>query len=226
MPDPKESNYASVISRDSVIIAFTYAALNNVDVTASDIQNTYLQAPSSEKHCVICGKEFGLEHEGNIALIRRALYGGKLSGRDFWTHFRSCMIFLGFKSCQAEPDIWMREATKTDGVDYWEYELLYVDDCLVVSDHGEKMLREDIVKYFKLKEKPIGLPDVYLGDKMRRVKLENSYKEWTFRYSQYVVEAVKNVEAYLAGKETKLNAKAGAPISNGYRPETESNNEL
>ena len=56
MPDPKESNYASVISRDSVIIAFTYAALNNVDVTASDIQNTYLQAPSSEKHCVICGK--------------------------------------------------------------------------------------------------------------------------------------------------------------------------
>ena len=74
-----------MISRDSVIISLTCAALNDVDVdaTASDIQNTYLQAPSSEKHYVICGKEFDLEHEGNIVLIRRALYGGKLAGRDF-----------------------------------------------------------------------------------------------------------------------------------------------
>ena len=118
-PDPKESNYAGVVSRDSVRIALTYADLNDMDVTAAEIQNTYLQAPSSEKHYVICVKEFGLEHEGMIALIRRAFYCGKLAGRDFWTHFRSCMIFLGFKSCQADPCIWMREATKTDGTDYW-----------------------------------------------------------------------------------------------------------
>ena len=85
-PDPKESNYAGVVSRDSVIISPTYAAMNDMDVTAADIQNSYLQAPSSEKNYVICGKDFGLEHEGKIALTRRALYGGKLSGRDFWTH--------------------------------------------------------------------------------------------------------------------------------------------
>ena len=48
---------------------------------------------------------------------------------------------------------------------------------------------------------------------MRRVKLENGYKEWAFSSSQYVVESVKNVEAYLARKEKKLNAKAGAPIT-------------
>ena len=91
----------------SVIIALTNYALNDVDVTGADIQNSYLQAPSSEKHYVICGKEFGLEHEGNIALIRRALYGGKLAGRDFWTHLRTCMNFLGFRSCQADLEIWM-----------------------------------------------------------------------------------------------------------------------
>ena len=55
-PDPKESNYAGVVSRDSVRIALSYAALNDVDVTAADIQNYYLQATSSEKHYVICGK--------------------------------------------------------------------------------------------------------------------------------------------------------------------------
>ena len=82
-PDPKESNYVGVVSRDSVRIALAYSSLNDAYMTSADIQNAYLQAPSSEKHYVICVKEFGLEHEGNIALIRRALYGGKLAGRDF-----------------------------------------------------------------------------------------------------------------------------------------------
>ena len=59
-PDPKELNYAGVVSINSVIIFLNYADLNGVDVTAADIQNAYFQAPSSEKHCVICGKEFGL----------------------------------------------------------------------------------------------------------------------------------------------------------------------
>ena len=91
----------------------------------------------------------------------------------------------------------------------------------MVSDHSEKMLREDIENYFKLKEKSIGLPDINLGSKMRLFKLENGFKAWSFSSSQYVVEAVKNVEAYLARREKNLNAKAGAPISNGYRPDTE-----
>ena len=36
-PDPSTSNYAGVVSRDSVRIALAYAALNYVDVTADDI---------------------------------------------------------------------------------------------------------------------------------------------------------------------------------------------
>eukprot|EP00956_Cyclotella_meneghiniana_P027526 scaffold61861_cov42-Cyclotella_meneghiniana.AAC.2 len=68
-PDPDASNYAGVVSRESVRIALTYAALNDLDVLAADIRNAYLQAPSSEKHYIICGPEFGLEHEGKRAKI-------------------------------------------------------------------------------------------------------------------------------------------------------------
>ena len=93
------------------------------------------------------------------------------------------MTHLGFKSCQADPDIWMREAIMNDGTEYWEYVLLYVDDCLVVSQHGEKLLREEIGKYFKLKEASIGPPKVYLGGKMRKVELENGSKAWAFSSS-------------------------------------------
>ena len=137
-PNLSMSNYSGVVSRGSVRIALTYAALNDLDVTAADIQNAYLQAPSSEKHFIICGPEFGLEHVGKIALIRQDLYGGKMPGRDFWIHLRSCMNFLGFKSIQGDPELWMRDAVKSDVTQYWEHVLTNVDDFLVVSENGEK----------------------------------------------------------------------------------------
>ena len=63
-PDPTTSAYAGMVSRESVRIALTYAALMGLDVMAADVQNAYLQAPSSEKHYVVCGAEFGLENIG------------------------------------------------------------------------------------------------------------------------------------------------------------------
>ena len=42
----------------------TYAALNDLEVCAADIQNAYLQAPSSQEDFVVCGPEFGLENVG------------------------------------------------------------------------------------------------------------------------------------------------------------------
>ena len=83
-PEPTWSTYAGVVSRESVRIALTYATLNRLNVCAADIQNAYLQAPSSEKHFVICGAEFGLENIGKKAIIVRALYGGKAVGSDYW----------------------------------------------------------------------------------------------------------------------------------------------
>ena len=46
-PDPIGSTYAGVVSSESVRINFTYAALNDLEIFAADIRNTYLQAPSS-----------------------------------------------------------------------------------------------------------------------------------------------------------------------------------
>ena len=58
-PDPTTSAYAGVVSRESVRVALTYAAMMSLKVMTADIQNTYLQAPSSEKDYIICGPEFG-----------------------------------------------------------------------------------------------------------------------------------------------------------------------
>jgi hypothetical protein len=223
---PKASCYAGVVSRESVRIAFTYAALNGVDVWAADIQNAYLQAPSTELYYITCGLEFGLENVGKRAKIVRALYGGKASGRDFRNHLRSCMQHLGFQSCLADADVWLRPATKSDGSEYYEYVLLYTDDALVISENAERILRNEIGKYFDLKEGSIGPPDIYLGGKVSKVTLENGTRAYSFSASQYVNAAVTNVETLLSNQGEKLPCRCTTPLSPNYRPEVDVTDEL
>ena len=194
-PNPTTSTYADVVSPESIRIALTYAALHDIDVKVADIKNAYLQAPSSEKHFIICGTEFGLENVCKVALIRRALYGGKATGRDFWHHLRGCMEHLQFQSSKADPDVWFRASKRKDGTPYYEYVLLYTDDCLVISDNAEAILRKEIGKSFTLKESSIGNPEQYRGGKLRKVVLENGAASWAFSSTQYVQEAVNNVDS-------------------------------
>ena len=228
-PDPVGSKYAGVVSRESVRIAFTYAALNDLDVCMADIRNAYLQSPTSQKHYIICGPEFGMENVGKVAIMHRAVYGGKTSGRDFRNHLRSCMEFINFTSCPADPDVWMRPAIKSDGTKCYDYVLLYVDDALVVSEKAESILRNELGRYFELKEESIGPPDHYLGGKVRKVQLENGVYAWAFSSSQYVQTAVKNVEAYLDSQDNKhwkMPSKADTPLTTTYRPELDVSREL
>ena len=226
-PDVDYSTYAGVVSRESVRIALTYAALNGLDVWGADIRNAYVQAPSSRKDYIVCGPEFGLENVGKPALIHRALYGGKTAGRDFRNHLRSCMDMLGFKPCRADPDVWMRAAQRDDRFMYWEYVLLYTDDCLVISHKGEHVLREEIGKYFSLKEESVGEPNIYLGGKLRKVALENGLYAWVFGSSQYIKSAVANVEKYLdENGGAPLPRRSNTPLSYGYRPEVDITPEL
>jgi hypothetical protein len=53
--------YASVVSRESVRIAFTIAVLNGHDVMAADIMNDYLTSPCDEQIWIVLGLEFGPE---------------------------------------------------------------------------------------------------------------------------------------------------------------------
>ena len=226
-PEPTWSTFAGVVSRESVRIALTYAALNDLAVFGADIQNAYLQAPSSEKHYIICGEEFGLENVGKRAIIVRALYGGKSAGADYWRHVRRAMEEMQFESCKADPDVWIRPGVKADGTQYYEYVLLYTDDLLVIMEEPERFIREEIGERFTIKEKSIGPPSQYLGNKVSHVQLDSGVKCWSFSSSQYVQNAVKNVEAYLEKHNLpKLKPRAKSPWPTNYRPEVDISPEL
>ena len=162
-------------------------------------------------------------------MIHRALYGGKAAGRDFRNHLCSCMEFLNFKSCLADPDVWMRPAIKSDGNTYYEYILLYVNEALVVSENAESILQNELRRYFHLKEELIGPPTVYFGGRVHKVQLENGVWAWNFSSSQYIQSAVKNVEDYVGkpkNSHLKIQSKAETPLMTSYRPELDVSPEL
>lgn len=224
---PSSLTYASVVSRDSVRIALTMAALNDLEVKAGDIQNAYLQAPCSERITTVCGPEFGELYEGQTAILVRALYGLKSSGAAFRNHLADCMRRLGYKSCLADPDVWYRpEVRPSDGQIYYAYVLLYVDDALVINHDGMRALRE-IHLHFRMKEESMGDPDIYLGCKLRRHTLPNGVTAWLQSPSKYIQEAVKNAETYYSKKyNMPARKKVSSPFSPNYRPEMDSTAEL
>ena len=136
------------------------------------------------------------------------------------------MAHLGFKSKGGDPDVWMRPATRADGSLVYEYVLLYTDDCLVVSDNAEEILKKEIGRYFQLKPESIGPPSLYLGGHMRKVELKSGTTAWAFSSTQYVQAAVANVEPHLRKKGKGLKAKAKSVLPRDYRPEVDVSEEL
>ena len=131
---PAESTYAGVLSWESFCIAFNIAALNDLENFAADIQNAYLNATFSEKIVFTFGPEFGSDQKGKTKVVVRDLYGLRSSGSAFLNHLDSCMELLNEIPCRADPDGWMRKERKSDGTEYYEYMILYVDDCLEISE--------------------------------------------------------------------------------------------
>eukprot|EP00957_Ditylum_brightwellii_P021740 1640173-Ditylum_brightwellii.AAC.1 len=61
----------------------------------------------------------------------------------------------------------------------------------------ERFIQEELGGRFTPKEKLIGKPSQYLGNKVSEVELKNGNKRWSFNSSLYVQNTVKEVEDYL-----------------------------
>jgi hypothetical protein len=170
---PKEMTFSSVVSRNGVRIAFTLAALNGLDILAAGVKNAYLSAPTEEWLYVVAGLEFPPDLRGRPATIVRALYGMKSSGARFRDHLAASLRDMGYKSCKADPDVWMKAATKANGSKFNSYVLAYVDDILCL-DTNPKQVMDALSKVCKLKDRSVNAPDVYLGAEVKQFKIPES----------------------------------------------------
>ena len=92
---PDTITYSSVVTRETVCIAFTMAVLHDLEVKAADLLNDYEMAPMHEKIWMVLGPEFG-DIGGKYIIIVRALYGLKGAEASFRAHLAQCMQKLGF----------------------------------------------------------------------------------------------------------------------------------
>lgn len=216
---PSSVTYASVVSRESVRIAFLIAALNDMELLAGDIANAYLNAPCREKVYTVCGPEFG-SMQGRIARIVRALYGLKSSGAAWRAHLASTLSDIGFQPSRGDRDVWLRPAVKEDGTRYYEYVLVYTDDLLVISKKPKEVM-DKLGTYYVIKPDSIKKPDKFLGSDIGTYRHpDDPTKEyWTMGSEQYVKDAVRNVKAWLEARGSSLKTRAPSVLPSGYRPE-------
>lgn len=217
--------YSSVVSRESVRIAFLHAALNDLDVLGCDVSNAYLNAPCREKIWVRAGPEFGTD-QGSVMLIRKALYGLKSAGKSWRTMLSETLGALGWVNTIADPDVYRREAVKDKGNMYYELLLVYVDDILVVS-HKPKETMDKIGEVYDLKDS-VKRPDRYLGANIERRQTREGHIVWAMSGREYVQNAVKIVKEMLAqdGLTLKTGKIADRPMPKTYHPELDVTREL
>ena len=221
---PSVLTYSSVVSRDSVRICLTIAALNGLKVLACDIQNAYLTAQCREKIWTRAGPEFGSD-AGKTMLITRALYGLKSSGAAFRALLSQTIYDLGYRPSKADPDVHMRPAVKPDGTKYYEYVLCYVDDVLSISNDPMETMK-GIQNKFKLKDDKIEEPTSYLGAQLSKMTNVEGTECWAMASDQYCDAAVNNVSEVLEKKGLRLPSKCVTPFTTGYRPEIDTTPEL
>ena len=106
--------YSTVVSRDPIRILLTIAALNDLNILGSDVQNAFMMAPNKEKCWMVAGPELGSE-EGKNFLVVKALYGLKSASSSFRSHMAEKLMIMGFQSSMVEPDVWLRAGSKSDG---------------------------------------------------------------------------------------------------------------
>ena len=78
---------------------------------------------------------------------------------------------------------------------------------MLVIDNAEKVLRNEIGKYFELKPNLVRPSSQYLEGSTRKVLLENRVHALAFSLSQCAQSSVKNIEACLSKEGRKLDGK-------------------
>jgi len=159
-----------------------------------------MNATCREKLWTVAGPEFGSD-KGSVMIIARALYGLNSSGVAWRSTLAQTMETLGYRPTQADPDVWIKNATKQNGEPYYKLMLIYVDDVLQIAEHPE----EDMAKLgreYRL-EDGVGTPDRYLGGNVEWVQTGDGSVAWSLSCF-FLMNAIQQIKDELSQKNLTL----------------------
>ena len=100
-----------------------------------------------------------------------------MSGAQFRDRLAASLRDMGYKSCKADPDVWLKAATKADGTKFYSYVLAYVDDILCLDTNSKNVMDSFLSMVYKLEDGSFKAPDVYLGAEIKQFKIPESSDE-------------------------------------------------
>jgi hypothetical protein len=221
---PATLTCTSVVSRDSARIALTAAALNELDMLVCDMEGAHLTAKCREKVWVEAGPEFGSEAR-KIMIVKMALCGLKSLGAAFRSKLAGVSHDLNCRPSLADPDVWLRAATKPCGFEHCEMVLCYVDDVMVIS-HEPGRRTDGIKAAFKLKGDEASAPDMHLGVTLEKKPNSKGADCWTMAPEKCIKAAIENVEKKLGGELPFSKGQCSTPMRTDCHPAEDTHTEL
>ena len=100
---------------------------------------------------------------------------------------------LGYLSCDADPDMWMKAEYRPENKE----DLCFVDDILCIN-HKLSNLLNKLNGYMLLKPSSVRSPNMYSGTKLKQMQLHNGIWAWSMSPSKDVQEAVRICKEYFA----------------------------
>ena len=176
--------YSSQVKPISVKLLHVIAHKQDLLQLCGDVGNAFVNAYSSELVYAIAGREFG-DKEGQVVLVRKALYGLAGSSAAWSAHFSASLRSYGFTPTRYDRDVWIKLA---DSKDHYEYLCTHVDDFMIVSKEPQ-IIMDLIEAEYNIKGK--GPPDYYLGNDYKKHPNGN----WVVGCKKYLCEAIRRVEA-------------------------------
>ena len=153
-----ESIYSGVVPLRSLRMVVSLSQLNDFEIWGADVGNTYLEAYTDQKLCIIAGPEFK-ELQGHLLIMIKALHGTCSGGARWHDRLFDILQELKFKPSKADPDAWMRPEP---GGTCYEYIAVYVDDLAIAAKDPQAFCNE-LKKKYNLKLKGVGPLEYHLG---------------------------------------------------------------
>ena len=72
--------------------------------------------------------------------MKKSVYGLKTAGNSWRQTLAEVLHRMEYLPNRADPDLYTKEATKSNGEKYYEYILVYVDDILCVSENPMRLM--------------------------------------------------------------------------------------
>ncbi|GMF51657.1 unnamed protein product [Phytophthora fragariaefolia] len=128
-----------------------------------DINTAYLNASLEIPQYVRSVQGLPCKIEGNMYIVKKALYGLRQSGREWNTELNGWLVARGFQRCATEPCLYFKYEDGTVAL-----VLVYVNDvlCATNNENFKSKLFEDLNAAYNLKDQ--GEPSEYLGFEVKQ----------------------------------------------------------